>query len=148
MCLDAVHEKTVRVTKGWKGFSVHDGDSKELQVRSLVQGKKTPIPLGVWVNEVEYRVEAPRWYGSEKLKADDCRFYPMGWHVSRTKSGLKLWVDKSPYSNDRIAKVEVRGIVASGLQDDYVFCISKEIRIVALYHPCNMRVLWSIDNEA
>ena len=116
MCLDTIDKKTRKFKTGWKVFTHSNGKLRPWFQKYSTDIRKT-YPVGKWFKD-EYDGTIITFY-------DPMDSYKSGFHYYRSEKRARFHSENFAV----VRKVQVRNIVASGIQDCSVVGVAKEIFI-------------------
>ena len=64
---------------GWKIFEKDISIYPIPNLTNIFKGKSTPLPIGIWIHEKEYRYHG--FLGGTHIYPHSKRQYPFGWHI-------------------------------------------------------------------
>lgn len=114
MCLDKLDPKPqAKGNYGYKLFTTERGE-----LTSIFTEYKYPV--GRWMED-----EKP----AEPLPYQGQNQYPTGFHVFASLQGLGRWINNKPAPKDRIRRVLIDDVVATGRQDGVKVIVARKIKI-------------------
>ena len=116
MCLHNLDKETKQVTEGWKIFTVIDN-----KLQGIIYNFK--FKTNKWIEDPKNN---SIYYG---YKNDDEMRYKTGFHFFINKEDAENDLTKFNNVYEKIYKIKVRNIVATGLQDEYKVGVAREIFI-------------------